>query len=72
MGSFLPGRKSFDVLLTADKRIRYQQNLTGRNIAIVVPGNSAWRVVRLHLDRVAAAVARATPGNYTEVEIPRA
>jgi hypothetical protein len=57
----------FDVLLTTDKRIRYRQNLTGRKIAIVVLGNSPWRVVRLHLDRVALAVNQATPGSYTVV-----
>jgi len=53
----------FDVLLTTDKRIRFQQNLTGRKIAIVVLGNSTWRVVRLHLDRIAQAVAEAKPGS---------
>jgi hypothetical protein len=46
----------FDVLLTTDKQIRYQQNLKGRKIAIVVLGNSAWRVAREHLDRIAAVV----------------
>jgi hypothetical protein len=30
----------FDLLLTTDKNIRYQQNLTERKIAIVVLGNS--------------------------------
>jgi hypothetical protein len=60
----------FDVLLTTDKRIRYQQNLTGRKIAIVVLRNSTWRVVRLHLDRIAQVVAEATPGSYAEVDIP--
>jgi len=45
----------FELLLTTDKNIRYQQNLKGRNIAIVVLGNSAWRMVRKHLERVAAA-----------------
>lgn len=43
--------EGFDLLLTTDKRIRYQQNLTSRKIAIVVLGNSTWRIVRLHLDR---------------------
>jgi len=62
--------EGFDILLTTDKRIRYQQNLTGRRIAIVVLGNSTWRVVRLYLDRIAFAVAKATPGSYAEVEIP--
>ena len=60
----------FELLVTTDKNIRYQQNLKGRRIAIVVLGNSAWRVVRNHLDRVAAAVNAATPGSYAEVEIP--
>ncbi len=60
----------FDVLLTTDKRIRYQQNLTGRRIAIVVLGNSTWRIVRLHLDRIAMVLAEATPGSYAEADIP--
>jgi hypothetical protein len=59
----------FDVLLTTDKRIRYQQNLTGRKIAIVVLGNSQWRLVRLHLDRIAFTVNGAAPGSYSEVDI---
>lgn len=60
----------FDLLLTTDKRIRYQQNLTGRKIAIVVLGNSTWRLVRMYLERIALAVAEATPGSYAEVDIP--
>lgn len=60
----------FDVLLTTDKRIRYQQNLTGRKTAIVVLGNPTWRIVRLYLGQIASAVAEAKPGSYAEVEIP--
>jgi len=60
----------FELLLTTDKRIRYQQNLKGRKIAIVVLGNSAWRMARKHLDRIAAVVNAAAPGSYAEVEIP--
>jgi hypothetical protein len=60
----------FDLLLTTDKKIRYQQNLAGRRIAIVVLGNSTWRIVRLYLDRIALAVNEATPGSYFEVDIP--
>ena len=60
----------FDVLVTSDKNIRYQQNLTVRTIALVVLGNPRWPVVRLHVERVVAAVNGATPGSYTEVEIP--
>jgi hypothetical protein len=60
----------FDVLLTADKNMRYQQNLTGRRIALVVLSTPQWPRVRLHLDIIAAAVNAATPGSYAEVDIP--
>lgn len=59
------------MLLTTDKNMRYQQNLTGRTIALVVLGNQQWPEVRLHLDRIAIAINAATPGSYTEVDIPR-
>jgi hypothetical protein len=60
----------FDVLLAADKNMRYQQNLTGRRIALVVLSTPQWPRVRLHMERIAAAVNAATPGSYAEVEIP--
>jgi predicted nuclease of predicted toxin-antitoxin system len=59
-----------DLLLTTDKNIRYQQNLTGRKIAFVVLGNQQWPTLRRHVDRVLAAVNAATPGSYAEVDIP--
>ncbi len=61
---------AFEIFLTTDKNIRYQQNLADRIIAIVVLGNSRWPVVKLHVNRVVAAIADAKPGTYTEVEIP--
>ena len=63
-------RAGFDVLLTADKNMQYQQNLSGRRIALVVLSTPQWPVVRLHLDRIVAAVNAAEPGSFTEVEIP--
>jgi hypothetical protein len=60
----------FDVLLTADKNMSYQQSPSGRKIALVVLGNSPWRLVRLHLDEIAAVVNAATSGSYAKVEIP--
>jgi hypothetical protein len=61
----------FEVLLTTDRRIRYQQNLTGRKIALVVlTGTTRWSSVRLHFRRIDSAVSAATPGSCTEVDIP--
>ena len=60
----------FDLLLTTDKNVRYQQNLADRKISIVVLGQSPWWLVREHLDAIAAAVNAATRGSYAEVDIP--
>ncbi len=60
----------YEVLLSTDKNIRYQQNLTGRKIALVILGNQKWPLVKLHLDKIAVAVNAATPGSFTEVDIP--
>jgi hypothetical protein len=60
----------FEVFLTPDKNIRYQQNLAIRTIALVVLGNPQWPALRHHVDRVVAAVNAARPGTYVEVEIP--
>ena len=61
----------FDVLVTTDGQIRYQQNLTGRTIALVVlTGTTKWSRIKRHAHRVSAAVDASPQGGYTEVEIP--
>ena len=60
----------FEVFVTADKNLSYQQNLAGRKLAIVVLGQGRWSLIRHHVARVVAAVRAATPGSLTEVDIP--
>jgi hypothetical protein len=60
----------FEVLVTTDKNLSYQQNLKGRKIAIVVLGLGRWSLIRHHVSEVVAAVNSATPGSFAEVEIP--
>jgi hypothetical protein len=62
--------EGFDVLITADKNIRYQQNLSTRRIAIVELSTPRWPVVRLYVDRVVSALKAVTPGSYIQVDIP--
>ncbi len=62
----------FDVLLTTDKNMRYQQNLADREIAVVVLGRQQWPQLRLHVQRIVEAVNAADPGSYLEVDIPSA
>jgi hypothetical protein len=60
----------FELLLTTDKNMAAQQNLKGRAIAIVVLGNSQWRIVQRHVRKIAASVDAATPGSRVQVDIP--
>ena len=62
-------RAGFDVVLTADKNMRHQQNLEGRRIALVILSTPQWPTVRFHLEKIAAAVNAATAGSYIEVEL---
>jgi hypothetical protein len=52
----------FDVLLTTDTNIRFQQNLTGRRIAIVALSPNRWTLIRTRLSEVVAAVEEVRPG----------
>lgn len=63
-------QSGYELFLTADKNLRYQQNLAGRKISIVVLGQSPWPLVRQHIPAVLAAVNAATSGSFIEVEIP--
>jgi hypothetical protein len=60
----------FDVFVTTDRNLRYQQNLTGRKLAIIVLGNGRWRLIRNRLPVIGAAVAAAAPGSIAAIEIP--
>lgn len=60
-------KSGFDVLLTTDKNMRYQQRLEGRKIAVVVLGRQQWPQLRFHIQEVVAAVNGAQPGCFTEV-----
>jgi hypothetical protein len=60
----------FDVLVTSDQNIRYQQNLRDRKLALVVLGSNIWPIVRNHAAAIVATVGTATPGSYEFIEMP--
>lgn len=63
-------KAGFEIFVTPDQNIRYQQNLEGRNIAIVVLSVGRWTLVKPYLSQIAEAVNAATPGSYVEIDIP--
>jgi hypothetical protein len=60
----------FDLMITGDKSIRYQQNMAGRRIAIIVLSTNDWTQIRNWRSTVMAAISRVEPGSFIEIEIP--
>ena|SRR5215469_13697351 len=61
----------FEVLVTTDRNISYQQNLAVRKIALVVLGKGRWTIIKPHVADIVAAINAATPGSYVEIQIPK-
>ena len=63
--------KKFDILITIDKNIRYQQNITGRNIAILIirVASNDLDDIRLQIPQALAALKTTKPGQIVEVGI---
>ena len=62
---------NFDVLVTADQNIQYQQNLSGRRLALVVLDTNRWDIIRTEIHLVQEALRVAAAGTYASVEFTR-
>lgn len=65
----------FDLLLTTDRNLSYQQNLdrhlAHRKIAIIALDLQQWPRLRPHAEEIAEAVNAATPGSFIELNLRR-
>ena len=61
--------RDYEVMITSDQSLRYQQNLTGRKLALVILPTNNVRKVLLLAPSILAALATIRPGAF--VEIPR-
>lgn len=57
----------FDLLITTDKNLRYQQNLAGRRLAVLVLPTTNWSKIQQHETEISAAVLTMQPGEYREL-----
>ena len=57
----------FDAFISTDQNLKYQQNVTGRKIAILVLPTNDWPVIRARTGEVAAQVATLKPGDFVEL-----
>ena len=63
-------RAGFEVFLTTDKNLQYQQNLAGRTIAIGVIGIQQWPALQPYMAQVVDAVNGAKHGSFTFLDFP--
>src|SRR5215510_1183500 len=60
--------EGFEVLVTTDQNLKYQQNLRERRIAIVVLMTTSWPRIERKVNRVVAAINSVKPGDCIEVD----
>src|SRR5262245_4288488 len=59
--------EGFDVLITTDQNLRYQQNLAGRKLSVIVLMTTSWPRIKNHTDLVVQAIDNVHPGSYEEI-----
>ena len=58
----------FDLLITTDQNLRYQQNLAQRRIGVIVLMSTSWPRIAQNVKDVVAAVREMPQGGYAEVK----
>src|SRR5438477_368374 len=62
-------RAGFDLLITTDCNLKYQQNLSGHQLAILVLLSTSWPRIQLRISEIVKAVDGTAPSAYIEVVI---
>lgn len=59
----------FDLFITADQNLRYQQNLAGRRLPILELSTNDLRRIQAAADLIRAAVVAIQPGEFMHLEV---
>jgi predicted nuclease of predicted toxin-antitoxin system len=62
--------EGFDVLITTDQNLRYQQNLSGRRIGVLILMTTNWPRIKKNATLVVHAIDNLHPGSYEEIDFP--
>lgn len=60
----------FELLVTTDQNLKYQQQLAERKIGIFVLKTTSWPRIRLHIEAIKAVIDQCKTADYHEIEIP--
>ncbi len=61
--------EGFEIFVTTDSNLRYQQKLDGRALAIVVLMSTSWPKIQSRMPAVIAGIEAAIRGAYLEIPI---
>ena len=61
--------KGYQIFVTTDRNLRYQQNLSDRQMAIVVFLSTSWPKIRTQTDKVCGVINEIKLGDYVEISI---
>ena len=59
----------YELLITTDQNLRYQQRLADRQLALIVLLSTSWPRIQLRVDTIQEAIANSIPGGYQEIPI---
>ena len=59
---------AFDLLITTDQQLRYQQNLAVRKLSVLVLMTTSWPRIRDHLTRIIDVLSQIKSGDYREID----
>lgn len=62
--------EQFDLFITSDQNIRYQQNLAGRRIPILELSTNDYRRILAAASLIQSTIAGIQPGEFRQLEIP--
>ncbi len=60
--------EAYDVFVTTDQNLKYQQNMTGRRLAILVLLTTSWPIIKPHSVEICRAIEGLLVGEYKEFE----
>ena len=58
----------FEVFVTGDRSLEYEQNLTRKKLAVVALSANSWNIVKNHIPAIAAAIDAARAGKVVRVD----
>ena len=72
-GELIAGAEAdaFEILITADQSIRYQQNMTDRRLILIVLDTNFWPAIRAAYQPILEAIEAASPSAYASINVPK-